>query len=136
MTGWLPGTLRIDLAQFRELAAFAQFGSDLDKSTQSQLERGKRLTEILKQPQYRPMEVVEQVLIIWAVTNGMADDIEVSDLKRFEEELTTFAKDAHPAVLNTMREKQSIDDDLKAAMKEAIEDFKATRWETSTATAA
>ena len=132
----VAGTLRIDLAQFRELAAFAQFGSDLDKSTQAQLERGRRLTEILKQPQYRPMEVVEQVLIIWAVTNGMADDVEVTDLKRFEEELTKFAKEAHPAVLNTMREKRSIDDDLKAAMKEAIEDFKATRWEAAASAAA
>ena len=127
----VAGTLRIDLAQFRELAAFAQFGSDLDKSTQSQLERGKRLTEILKQPQYKPMDVLEQVLIIWAVTNGLADDVAVEDLKRFEEELTVFAKEAHPGMLNTLREKRSIDDDLKAAMKEAVEDFKATRWETA-----
>jgi F-type H+-transporting ATPase subunit alpha len=132
----VAGTLRIDLAQFRELAAFAQFGSDLDKSTQSQLERGRRLTEILKQPQYKPMPVEEQVLIIWAVTNGLADDIEVSDLKRFEEELTKFAQGSHPAVLNTLRDKRSIDDDLKASMREAIEDFKATRWESATAAAA
>ena len=124
----VAGTLRIDLAQFRELAAFAQFGSDLDKSTQDQLERGKRLTEILKQPQYKPMDVLEQVLIIWAVSNGMADDIVVEDLKRFEIELTKFAEEAHPGVLNTLREKKSIDDDLKAKMKEAVEDFKATRW--------
>src|SRR6476661_7064710 len=109
----VAGTLRIDLAQFRELAAFAQFGSDLDKSTQDQLERGKRLTEILKQPQYRPMAVEDQVFIIWTVSNGLADDVEVSDLKRFEEELSTFTKEAHPAVLNTLREKRSIDDDLK-----------------------
>src|SRR5215210_5169550 len=124
----VAGTLRIDLAQFRELAALAQFGSDLDKSTQDQLERGKRLTEILKQPQYKPMEVVEQVFIIWTVSNGHGDDIEVADLKRFEEELLKFAKESHPGVLNTMREKKSIDDDLKASMKEAVEDFKATRW--------
>ncbi len=127
----VAGTLRIDLAQFRELAAFAQFGSDLDKSTQDQLERGKRLTEILKQPQYVPMDVLEQVLIIWTVTNGLADNVEVSDLKRFEVELIKFAEEAHPGVLNTLREKRSIDDDLKAAMKEAVEDFKATRWETA-----
>ena len=124
----VAGTLRIDLAQFRELAAFAQFGSDLDKSTQSQLERGKRLTEILKQGQYQPMEVEKQVFIIWAVTNGLADDIAVEDLKHFEEELFKFVENSHPAVLNTMREKKSIDDDLKASMKEAVEDFKATRW--------
>ncbi|MEP7075268.1 MAG: F0F1 ATP synthase subunit alpha [Acidobacteriota bacterium] len=132
----VAGTLRIDLAQYRELAAFAQFGSDLDKSTQSQLERGKRLTEILKQPQYKPMPVEEQVFIIWTVTNGLADDVEVEDLKRFEEELTKFAQGSHPAVLNTLRDKRNIDDDLKGLMKETVEDFKATRWQKAGAAAA
>jgi F-type H+-transporting ATPase subunit alpha len=132
----VAGTLRIDLAQFRELAAFAQFGSDLDKSTQDQLERGRRLTEILKQPQYQPMEVEKQVFIIWTVTNGLADDVAVEDLKRFEEELVKFAEGSHPAVLNTIRDKKNIDDDLKASMKEAIEDFKATRWESARSAAA
>jgi F-type H+-transporting ATPase subunit alpha len=132
----VAGTLRIDLAQFRELAAFAQFGSDLDKSTQSQLERGRRLTEILKQGQYQPMEVEQQVMIIWTVTNGLADDIAVEDLKRFEEELIAYMKNAHPGVMNTMREKKSIDDALKAEMKEAVEDFKATRWNKAEAAAA
>ena len=124
----VAGTLRIDLAQFRELAAFAQFGSDLDKSTQNQLERGRRLTEVLKQGQYQPLEVVKQVIVIWAVSNGLADDVEVSDIRRFESELTEFIESAHPAVINTLTEKKSIDDDLKASMKEAVEDFKATRW--------
>ncbi|HNU09184.1 MAG TPA: F0F1 ATP synthase subunit alpha, partial [Pyrinomonadaceae bacterium] len=132
----VAGTLRIDLAQFRELAAFAQFGSDLDKSTQAQLERGRRLTEILKQGQYQPMEVEQQVMIIWTVTNGLADDIEVADLKRFEEELNAYMKNAHPGVMTTMREKKNIDDALKAEMKEAAEDFKATRWESASAAAA
>ncbi|MGH9947432.1 MAG: F0F1 ATP synthase subunit alpha [Pyrinomonadaceae bacterium] len=132
----VAGTLRIDLAQFRELAAFAQFGSDLDKSTQSQLERGKRLTEILKQPQYVPMEVEDQVIIIWTVTNGFADDIAVEDLKRFEEELLAYLKNSHPGIMNTMREKKNIDDALKAEMKEAVEDFKSSRWETAGAAAA
>jgi F-type H+-transporting ATPase subunit alpha len=132
----VAGTLRIDLAQFRELAAFAQFGSDLDKSTQDQLERGKRLTEILKQGQYQPMEVEQQVMIIWTVTNGLADDIEVADLKRFEEELIGYMRNAHPGVMNTMREKKAIDDNLKAQMKEAVEDFKATRWNQEEAGAA
>jgi len=132
----VAGTLRIDLAQFRELAAFAQFGSDLDKSTQSQLERGRRLTEILKQPQYKPMAVEEQVFIIWTVTNGLADDIAVEDLKHFEEELTKFAQGSHPAVLNTLRDKRNIDDDLKGLMREAVEDFKATRWQKAGAVAA
>ncbi|HLM60066.1 MAG TPA: F0F1 ATP synthase subunit alpha, partial [Pyrinomonadaceae bacterium] len=124
----VAGTLRIDLAQFRELAAFAQFGSDLDKSTQAQLERGRRLTEILKQGQYQPMEVEKQVFIIWTVSNGLTDDIEVSDLRRFEEEIFKFIENAHPAVFQTLRDKKSIDDDLKASMREAVEDFKATRW--------
>jgi F-type H+-transporting ATPase subunit alpha len=124
----VAGTLRIDLAQFRELAAFAQFGSDLDKSTQSQLERGKRLTEILKQGQYLPMAVEKQVVIIWTVSNGLADDIAVEDLRDFEAQLSDFIEKSHPAVFNTLREKKSIDDDLKASLKEAVEDFKATRW--------
>ena len=132
----VAGTLRIDLAQFRELAAFAQFGSDLDKSTQSQLERGRRLTEILKQGQYQPMPVEKQVLIIWTVTNGLADDIAVEDLKRFEEELSAFIENSHPAVLTTIRDKKTIDDALKASAKEAVEDFKATRWNTESAGAA
>jgi F-type H+/Na+-transporting ATPase subunit alpha len=132
----VAGTLRIELAQFRELAAFAQFGSDLDKATQAQLERGRRLTEILKQPQYHPMEVEKQVLIIWTVTNALTDDIAVEDLKRFEEEILRFVEESHPGVFNTLRDKKSIDDDLKAAMTEAVEDFKATRWESAQAAAA
>ena len=124
----VAGTLRIDLAQYRELAAFAQFGSDLDKATQNQLERGKRMTEILKQGQYQPMEVENQVLIIWSATNGLVDDVEVEDLKRFESEMLDYIKNSHPGVLQTLRDKKTIDDDLKASLKEAIEDFKATRW--------
>ncbi|MBK9163516.1 MAG: F0F1 ATP synthase subunit alpha [Acidobacteria bacterium] len=124
----VAGTLRIDLAQYRELAAFAQFGSDLDKSTQSQLERGKRLTEILKQGQYQPMEVEDQVIIIWTVTNGFADDVAVEDLKEFESQLHSYMKNTQPGVMNGLREKKALDDALKAELKEAIEDFKATRW--------
>ena len=124
----VAGTLRIDLAQFRELAAFAQFGSDLDKSTQDQLEKGKRLTEVLKQGQYQPMEVEKQVFIIWTISNGFAGDIAVEDLKRFETEIFDFIDNSRPAILETLRTKKSIDDDLKASMKEAVEDFKATRW--------
>ncbi len=124
----VAGTLRIDLAQYRELAAFAQFGSDLDKSTQSQLERGKRLTEILKQGQYQPMEVEDQVIIIWTVTNGFADDVAVDELKEFETQLHSYMKNTQPGVMNGLREKKALDDALKAELKEAIEDFKATRW--------
>jgi len=132
----VAGTLRIDLAQFRELAAFAQFGSDLDKSTQDQLEKGKRLTEVLKQGQYQPMEVEKQVFIIWTVSNGFASDIAVEDLKRFETEVFDFIENSHPSILETLRTKKSIDDDLKASMTEAIDDFKATRWNKETATGA
>jgi F-type H+-transporting ATPase subunit alpha len=132
----VAGTLRIDLAQFRELAAFAQFGSDLDKSTQSQLERGRRLTEILKQGQYQPMEVEKQILIIWTVTNGLADDIAVEDLREFEAQLSDFVEKSHPAIFNTIREKKNIDDDLKSQMRQAIEDFKSTRFKKGEAAAA
>jgi len=132
----VAGTLRIDLAQYRELAAFAQFGSDLDKSTQSQLERGRRLTEILKQGQYQPMPVEQQVMIIWTVTNGLADDIAVEDLREFESQLSSFIENSHPAVFNTLRDKKNLDDDLKSQLREAVEDFKATRWGKGEAVAA
>ena len=132
----VAGTLRIDLAQFRELAAFSPFGSDLDKATQAQLERGRRLTEILKQPQYRPMAVEEQILIIWVISNGHGDNVAVEDLSRIEAEFLEFVRNAHPAVLNTIRDKKVIDDELKGLMVEAIEDFKATRWETAGSVAA
>jgi F-type H+-transporting ATPase subunit alpha len=89
----VAGTLRLDLAQFRELQAFAQFGSDLDKATQAQLARGQRLTEILKQPQYSPMDVEKQVLVIWAATNGFVDDIPVEDVRRFESGLLKFRRE-------------------------------------------
>src|SRR3954466_3150967 len=125
----VAGTLRLDLAQYRELAAFSQFGSDLDKTTQAQLERGRRLTEILKQPQYKPMDVEDQVLIIWTISNGYGDNIPTEDLNRMEAEFLAFVKSAHPAVLNTLREKKAIDEELTALIREAIEDFKATRWE-------
>jgi F-type H+-transporting ATPase subunit alpha len=124
----VAGTLRIDLAQFRELAAFAQFGSDLDKSTQDQLEKGKRLTEILKQGQYVPMEVEKQVFSIWTVSNGFAADVEVEDIQRFINELSDFIENSHPAIFETLRTKKSIDDDLTTAMKEAVEDFKSSHW--------
>ncbi len=131
----VAGTLRIDLAQYRELAAFAQFGSDLDKDTQAQLARGERLTEILKQGQYRPMEIENQVLIIWAATNGYVDDIEVGDLARFELELFEFMENSNPATMQGLRDKKKIDDDLTSELKEAVEDFKATRWNKTEKTA-
>ena len=129
----VAGTLRIDLAQFRELAAFAQFGSDLDKSTQAQLERGRRLTEVLKQGQYVPMEVEKQVFIIWTATNGLMDDISVDSVKKFEEQLFAYIESSKPAIFETLRSKKSIDDGLKAEMKSAIEDFKSSKWNAASA---
>jgi F-type H+-transporting ATPase subunit alpha len=120
----VAGTLRLDLAQYRELAAFAQFGSDLDKATQAQLARGQRLTEILKQPQYAPMDVGKQVLIIWAATNGFTDDIPVEDLRRFEADLLRFIENSHPGLLHSIAEKKSLTDEIKADLKQALTDFK------------
>lgn len=127
----VAGTLRLDLAQFRELAAFAQFGSDLDKATQAQLARGQRLTEILKQPQYQPMEVEKQVLVIWAATNGYLDEVPVEDVRRFETELLRFVENSNPGLLTALREKKAITDDIKSDMAQALKDFK-DRWSEET----
>jgi F-type H+-transporting ATPase subunit alpha len=123
----VAGTLRLDLAQFRELQAFAQFGSDLDKATQAQLARGQRLTEILKQPQYRPMDVEKQVLVIWSATNGYVDDVAVEDVRRFESELLRFVENSHPGLLQKIRDKKSLTDDIKTDLETALKDFK-ERW--------
>jgi len=120
----VAGTLRLELAQFRELQAFAQFGSDLDKATQAQLARGQRLTEILKQPQYQPMDVEKQVLGIWSATNGYTDDIPVEQIKRFETDLLSFVENSHPGLLNSIREKKTITDDIKTDLTQALQDFK------------
>jgi F-type H+-transporting ATPase subunit alpha len=120
----VAGTLRLDLAQFRELAAFAQFGSDLDKSTLAQIERGKRMVELLKQDQYVPMTMVEQVAVLFAATQGYIDDIPVESVKKFEVEFLRFMKDRKADVLKELGEKKAIDDDLKAKLIQAIEDFK------------
>ena len=120
----VAGTLRLDLAQFRELQAFAQFGSDLDKATQAQLARGQRLTEILKQPQYQPMDVAKQVLVIWSATNGFTDDIAVEDVRRFETGLLKFVENSNPGLLAGITEKKSITDEIKAELKQVLEDFK------------
>jgi F-type H+-transporting ATPase subunit alpha len=120
----VAGTLRLDLAQYRELAAFSQFGSDLDKATQAQLARGQRLTEILKQPQYQPIDVEKQVLIIWAASNGYLDDVPVDQARRFEAELVRFMENAQAGLLQRIREKKALTDDIKADLKQALTDFK------------
>ena len=96
----VAGSLRLDLAQYRELAAFAQFGSDLDKATQAQLNRGRRLVEILKQPQYQPLPVEKQVAIIYAATKGFIDSVAIEDVRRYEEDLYRFLETRHPSVLD------------------------------------
>jgi F-type H+-transporting ATPase subunit alpha len=119
----VAGTLRLDLAQYRELAAFAQFGSDLDKSTQAQLTRGARLVELLKQPQYEPLPVERQIAIIFAGTNGFLDSLPMSEVRAFETELYAFLETRHPDVLRGIAEKKQLDDQLKAALKAAVEEF-------------
>jgi len=120
----VAGQLRLDLAQYRELAAFAQFGSDLDKSSQAQLNRGKRLVEILKQPQYSPLPVEKQIAIIFAGTNGLLDDIAVADCRAFETELYRFIDNAHPGIWQQIRDKKQFDDALKAELTKAIKELK------------
>jgi F-type H+-transporting ATPase subunit alpha len=119
----VAGRLRLDLAQYRELAAFAQFASDLDKATQDQLARGARLVEILKQPQYRPLSVEQQVLLIYAGTNGHLDAVAVPEIERYEEELFRFVAARHPAILGTLASKKQLDDQLKADIDAALKEF-------------
>ena len=120
----VAGPLRLSLAQFRELEAFAQFGSDLDAATQQQLARGARLVEVLKQPQYAPMPVERQVAIIYAVTNGHLDDVEVGHIRQWEADFLDYLESAHPAVLDGIRTKKAFDEDLTAALEAAIASFK------------
>ncbi len=119
----VAGTLRLDLAQYRELAAFAQFGSDLDKATQAQLNRGRRLVEILKQPQYRPVAVERQVAIIFAATNGYIDPIALEDVARYEMELFRFLESRHPSILAGIADKKVLDDETKAGLIGALKEF-------------
>jgi len=131
----VAGSLRLDLAQFRELQAFAQFGSDLDKATQAQLARGQRLMEILKQPQYQPVDVEKQVLVIWAAINGHTDEVPVENVRRFEADLVRFIENSHPALLQAIREKKAVTDEIKADLQQALTDFK-ERWAEESAAAA
>jgi len=122
----VAGTLRLDLAQYRELAAFAQFGSDLDKSTQQKLTRGERLVELLKQPQYQPMPVEEQVISLYAGTRGYLDDIPVEAVRKFEDELLDFMRNQKAEILNEIVETQDLSAELDKKIAAAIEEFKKT----------
>jgi F-type H+-transporting ATPase subunit alpha len=119
----VAGTLRLDLAQYRELEAFAAFGSDLDKSTQKQLTRGARLVEILKQPQYEPLSMEKQVTILYAGTKGFLDKYPIDVLAKYEAGLYSFIEDRYPAIFSGLAETQEISDDLNKQMSEALEAY-------------
>jgi F-type H+-transporting ATPase subunit alpha len=121
----IAGSLRLDLAQYREMAAFAQFGSDLDPATQKQINRGSRLVEILKQGQYEPLPVEKQILIIFAGTNGFVDHLPVSALKKYEQELFTFVESRYPDLLPEIVKKRELNDELRAKIKKVLEEFNA-----------
>ena len=120
----VSGTLRLDLAQYREMAAFAQFGSELDKTTRAQLARGERMVELLKQEQYQPSPVEHQVIAIFAGTNGYVDDVPTSDVRKFEKELLKFVDVTYENIKKEIKEKKTLDDDLKAKIRAMIEEFK------------
>ncbi len=120
----VAGRLRLDMAQYRDLAAFAQFGSDLDRSTQEQLERGMRLTEILKQPQYEPMPVTDQIMIIYAGTRGFMDDVEIDRIREFEEAFLQFMNTQRPEIAAALKDGWALTDEIEEQLKEAIRDFK------------
>lgn len=125
-TKQVSGTLRLDLAQYRELQAFAQFASDLDESSRKQLERGQKMVEVLKQPPYSPLAVENQVLIIFAGTKGYLDDIETSAVTKFEAELYPYVEAKYPEVFEQIRTKKAIDKDMEELLHKVLKDFKAT----------
>jgi len=124
----VAGKLRLELAQFRELAAFAQFGSDLDKATREQLERGQRITEILKQPQYLPMPLEQQVMIIYAVTNDFLDDLPVEEVGDWEDAFHHFMKENHPQIGETIAREKDLSEETATLLRKAIEEFKTAVW--------
>ena len=131
----VSGGLRLDLSQYRDVAAFAQFASDLDQATRNQLERGQRVTELLKQGQYTPMEVIEQVCVIFAGTVGLLDDIPLPDVPRFEQEMLDYLRDSHPDLVGGIRASADLNDEAEAALRAAIEDFKTNVFASSAAAA-
>ena len=122
----VAGTLRLDLAQYRELAAFAQFGSDLDKATKAQLDRGLRMTELLKQPQYKPYPVEKQVISLYAGSKGYIDDLPVQDVTRFEAELLKYVDNSAPEIGADIIKNKKITDANEEALKKVLDDFKQT----------
>ncbi|HVC34623.1 MAG TPA: F0F1 ATP synthase subunit alpha [Chloroflexota bacterium] len=122
----VAGRLRLDYAQYRELAAFAQFGSDLDKATQAQLERGARITEVFKQPQFEPLTIAQEVVAIWAVTGGFMDDVPVAQIRTFETGLLRFLGSNHPDLLQAVTDEKTLSDATIEGLKQAVGEFKQT----------
>ncbi len=120
----VAGGLRLSLAQYRELAAFAQFGADLDKSTQEMLARGRMMTELLKQPQYKPMPVEEEVVILYAATNGYMDGYRISSIKKYEHELLLYVKNSYPSINEEIKNKKELNDKLRSDLSSALDKFK------------
>jgi F-type H+-transporting ATPase subunit alpha len=124
----VAGTLKLDLAAYRELEAFAQLGTELDPVTQRQLDRGARLVELLKQGQYSPIPFEQQVVSIYAFTKGFADDVPLNRVREFELGLLTFIDQRHPQIRETLRTKKALDKELEPQLKAAVESFKTTAW--------
>jgi F-type H+-transporting ATPase subunit alpha len=122
----VAGPLKLDLAQYRELAAFAQFASDLDKATRDQLTRGERISEVIKQPQFSPLPVERQVAILWVVTNGFLDDVAVGRVRDFESRFYTYLETEQPQLLADLAQKLALDDEIVASLRSAAEAFKDT----------
>jgi F-type H+-transporting ATPase subunit alpha len=124
----VAGRLRLDMAAYRELAAFAQFGSDLDAATQGQLKRGQRMQEILKQPQYKPVSLEDQVIVLFAGTNGFADEVPLEEMKTWEADLLRYMASSHPEIGKAITEEKRISNDTEAKLRQALETFKNT-WQ-------
>src|SRR4029077_5232148 len=124
----VAGKVKLDLAQYRELAAFAQFGSDLDTATRARLDRGQRIVELFKQKQYNPIPVEEQVAVMWAMQNGYVDPVPVERVKEFQLKLQDWLQTRKENLLRTIREKKQLDADIESQLKSALEDFKTT-WQ-------
>jgi F-type H+-transporting ATPase subunit alpha len=124
----VAGRLRLDMAAFRELAAFAQFGSDLDKSTQAQLNRGQHLQEILKQPQYEPMSLENQVIVIFAGTQGFADKVPLDQMRTWESTLIRYMESSHPDIVKGIAQKKRITDEIEKKLRDALRAFSST-WQ-------
>jgi F-type H+-transporting ATPase subunit alpha len=124
----IAGSLRLDLAAYRELEAFAQLGTELDKATQSQLDRGARLVELLKQPQYKPMPIEQQVMVIYAATKGYIDDVPVNRVQEFQNAFLAYVDASAADLRKDLAEKRELTEDIENRLKAALSDFKAKAW--------